>query len=96
MLFIYFCLTPPLFFSMGKMAIRYNTADVSDKREIIGSIYPEKLTFNGERLRTTRLNEVVSLIYTLDKGFRGIKKKTNQSFFDLSRKVGAAERTNGF
>jgi len=43
---------------------------------MIGSVYPEKLTFDGDRLRTTRINEAVRLIYTLDKGLP--EKETGQ------------------
>jgi DNA invertase Pin-like site-specific DNA recombinase len=32
------------------------------KRKIIGSIFPEKLVFDGENFRTTRVNEAVGLI----------------------------------
>jgi hypothetical protein len=36
------------------------------KRRIIGSIFPEKLTFYGLRFQTSRLNEGARLIYTLN------------------------------
>lgn len=52
----------------------YKEGDVKRKRVIIGSIYPEKLTFDGFQYRTTRVNEAVELIYTLDKGFRQKKR----------------------
>jgi site-specific DNA recombinase len=62
----------------------YKDGDVKRKRTIIGSIYPEKLTFDGFQYRTTRVNEAVELIYTLDAGF--IKNETGQTkeVFDLS------------
>jgi hypothetical protein len=47
----------------------YEKADNKMKREIIGSIYPEKLVFDGFHYRTARLNEAVELIYNLEKGF---------------------------
>lgn len=65
----------------------YENADNNSKREIIGSIYPEKLTFDGFHYRTARLNEVVSLIYSLDNGFSQNKNGQNESFFDLSTQV---------
>jgi site-specific DNA recombinase len=40
---------------------------MKSKRSILGSIFPEKLTFNGLKYRTTRVNDVVRLIYGLDK-----------------------------
>ena len=47
------------------------------KREIIGSIFPEKLVFDGMHYRTARLNEAVSLIYSLDKAFSENKNGQN-------------------
>lgn len=52
----------------------YQDGDTKRKRTIIGSIYPEKLTFDGFQYRTTRVNEAVELIYTVDAGF-GKKKQ---------------------
>ena len=45
----------------------YENADNIEKREIIGSIYPEKLVFDGFHYWTARLNEAVELIYSLSK-----------------------------
>ena len=66
----------------------YETGTIEEKRKVIGSIYPEKLTFDGDRLRTTRTNEVVELIYTLDKELK--EKETGQSSMNetLSCQVG--------
>ena len=47
----------------------YEKANNKIKREIIGSIFPEKLVFDGMHYRTARLNEAVSLIYNLGKAF---------------------------
>ena len=57
------------------------------KREIIGSIFPEKLVFDGENFRTTRVNEAVGLIYRLDAVFRENKNGTSDIFIDLSHQV---------
>ena len=62
----------------------YEKADNKGKREIIGSIYPEKLVFDGFQYRTARMNEAVELIYSLDKGFSQNKNGQTESFFDLS------------
>lgn len=43
----------------------YKDGDVKKKRQIIGSIFPEKLTFDGINYRTEWLNEAVRLIYSL-------------------------------
>ncbi len=72
----------------------YRDGDAKRKRVIIGSIYPEKLTFDGFVYRTTRINEAVELIYTLDKGFS--KKETGQTkeVFDLSCLVSPRQESN--
>jgi hypothetical protein len=54
---------------------------------IIGSIYPEKLTFDGFQYRTTRVNEAVELIYALDKGFTKNETGQTKEVFDLSSVV---------
>ena len=57
----------------------YEKADNKDKREIIGSIYPKKLTFDRFHYRTARLNESVELIYNLGEGLAKMKMdKPNQ------------------
>ena len=57
------------------------------KRQIIGSIFPEKLVFDGENFRTTRVSEAVELIYRLDAAFRENKNGTSDIFIDLSHQV---------
>ena len=54
----------------------YETADSEKKRDIISSMYPEKLTFDGFTLRTTRINEVIRIIYSMGVGFS--EKKTGK------------------
>jgi site-specific DNA recombinase len=62
----------------------YKEGDVKRKRVIIGSIYPEKLIFDGFQYRTTRLNEAVELIYALDAGFSQKETGQTKEVFDLS------------
>jgi hypothetical protein len=68
----------------------YEEADTKRKREIIGSMYPEKLTFDGMSYRTSRLNEAVELIYKPTRVSTKAKKdksvKTNLPFLLLSYK----------
>jgi site-specific DNA recombinase len=66
----------------------YETADTEKKWDIISSMYPEKLTFDGFTLRTTRLNEVIRVIYSVGKGFGENKNRTNGSKTNLSCNVG--------
>jgi site-specific DNA recombinase len=65
----------------------YEKVDNKGKREIIGSIYPEKLVFDGFHYRTARLNEAVALIYSLDNSFSEKENGQTESIFDLSTLV---------
>jgi site-specific DNA recombinase len=66
----------------------YENGSVMEKRQVIGSVYPEKLTFDGDQLRTTRINETVRLIYTLDKELAENEKGQNGNKTILSSQVG--------
>lgn len=65
----------------------YEKADNKAKREIIGSIFPEKLVFAGFQYRTARLNEAIQLIYNMGKGFSENRNGQTESIFDLSTLV---------
>ncbi len=52
----------------------YENGDIEKKREIISSIYPEKMSFDGFTLRTNRINEVTRLKYNMDEGSSKIKR----------------------
>ena len=65
----------------------YENASSVRKREIIGSIFPEKLIFDGFNYRTARLNEAVRIIYSLDTAFGENKNGTSENFSDLSHQV---------
>jgi site-specific DNA recombinase len=52
--------------TLSKLDELYANGTIIEKRKIIGSIYPEKLIFDGNEYRTPRLNEAVRLIYTPD------------------------------
>lgn len=60
----------------------YEQASPETKKRIIGSIFPEKLTFDGTSYRTTRVNELFALICSGDKGLTKRKpgKKAGQSY----------------
>ena len=75
------------FTALSQLDELYLLADVKTKRSITGSIYPEKVVFDGFQYRTTRLNEVVELIYNVDKGFRKKETGQNEKNFDLSSVV---------
>jgi site-specific DNA recombinase len=74
----------------------FETADIEMKREIVSSMYSEKMTFNGFSFRTSRINEIARMIYSLDEDYSENKNRANGNNSNLSCQVGAAERTNGF
>ncbi len=53
----------------------------------MGSIYPEKFTFDGQAVRTSIINEIVKHIYLINNELDKNKKGTNSSFLSLSQKV---------
>jgi hypothetical protein len=66
---------------------RFEKGTVKEQREIVGSIYPENLTFDGEHYRTARLNEAVRQIYLIEKELQENKNGTSEGNFDLCRKA---------
>ena len=68
----------------------YENGDIEKKREIISSIYPEKITFNRFALRTNLINEMFQPIYSLDKDLSKNKNGTNRNNSSLPCQVGVA------
>ena len=52
----------------------YESGALEEKRQILGSIFPENLVFDGIEIRTARLNEGVELIYQISSKITGQKK----------------------
>lgn len=73
--------------NISKLDILYVEGSVTQKRKIIGSIFPEKLTFDGFQYRTNRVNEAISLMCLLSKQLEGKKNGTSPNFLDLSQQV---------
>ena len=65
----------------------YETADIDKKRDIINSMFPEKMHFENNSLRTGRLNEAVRYIYMMGNDLDGNKKGQNGSDSILSFQV---------
>lgn len=66
---------------------RYCNADIHGKRQIIGSIFPEKLQFENDIYRTTNINEAVKLIYSIGEVFSELEKEQAPNFESLSSRV---------
>ena len=71
-----------------KLEYLYETADIEKKREIISSMYPEKMTFDGFSVRTNRINDVARLMYSINVGFSENKNRTSGNNSSLSCEVG--------
>jgi site-specific DNA recombinase len=70
-----------------KLDYIYETGDIEKKREVISSMFPEKMTFDGTSLRTPRVNETVNFIYMIDNELGGNKNRTNGNNSNLSCEV---------
>lgn len=74
----------------------YSNATLPAKRQIIGSIFTEKLVFEENAYRTTRRNEVVELICSTAKDLQGSKNWTapaNRGLSNLVIPLGLEPRT---
>ncbi|WP_288447341.1 recombinase family protein [uncultured Chryseobacterium sp.] len=76
--------------AVTKISERYKKADSVDKRAIIGLIYPEKLTFDGENFQTAKINTFVHTIFLIKKEL-GNKKNRQRS--EKSSNVGFVTST---
>jgi len=65
----------------------YQRSGLAEKRKIIGSIYPEKLCFDGVKHRTAYISEPLSLILQINSKLQSIKKGERFSFLNLSPQV---------
>jgi site-specific DNA recombinase len=74
-------------FNLSHLSVYWEEGTVAERRKIVGSIFPEKLTFDGFTYRTARVNEAARLIYSLDTGFREMKNGKDNDFSRLSRWV---------
>ena len=55
----------------------YDKSTVAQKQEIISSIFPEKLQFDGIKCRTPRINDALRYILQIDKN---LEEKIRDSF----------------
>lgn len=73
--------------ALSKLPKLFEDSDIEKKREIVGSIFREKLSFDGIEYRTPRLNEAAQLIYQINKKLRANKNGKEVDFSTLSRPV---------
>lgn len=62
----------------------FEKADFEGKQLIIGSIFPDNLIFKEKNYRTTKVNEVIKLICSIDKAFQENRNKKVGKIADLS------------
>ncbi|PZR22337.1 MAG: hypothetical protein DI539_05870 [Flavobacterium psychrophilum] len=60
--------------SLSHLDTHYVNMPTVKKRELIGSIFPEKIVFDGKDYRTPRVNEAARLIYMINSDLYSIKK----------------------
>ncbi|MGQ3087692.1 recombinase family protein [Flavobacterium sp.] len=84
--------------TLCNIASTYKEGDVETKRYVVGSIYPEKLLFDGSTYRTPRINVLAEHISLINKGLGDKKNRTNESSSHLSglvAKTGVEPVTSG-
>ena len=70
-----------------KLLERYRNSTVQEKRNLIGSIFPEKFVFKNNKIGTTELAEAFAMILNYSKGFKKQKSGQNKYFNCLSALV---------
>ena len=70
--------------NLGKL---YKEGTVIHKRNLLCSMFPEKMIFDGKNFRTPRVNEAVQLISTVAKGLREKKEGKICDFSLMSTQV---------
>jgi len=66
--------------NLSRLQMTYIEGNTEEKRIIIGSIYPEKLCFDGLAYRTAQVNEVANLIYLINRRLEAKKIGQNLIF----------------
>ena len=77
----------------------YKNSSVGLKQELIGSIFPEKLVFDGNKCRTQKINQAILLIISIGKAFRKNKSEQlpfNKQLFAFVVPPGIEPGTHGF
>ena len=82
--------------SISQLDVLYERGTVIQKRKVVSSMFPEKLTFDGFQYRTQRVNEAINLILLIDSKLKGIKKGTSHSVSDLSQEVNPLVQNSNF
>ena len=72
---------------LSKLNELFSEGDILTKREVLGSIFREKLGFDGFDYRTGRISDPAKLIFQINKKLRGDKNGKERDSLRLSRAV---------
>ncbi len=72
---------------VGNIWKLYECGGIETKRQIIGSIFPEKLEFDGKIYRTASMNVVANRIYQITNGLSVNKKRLSEDISHLACQV---------
>ena len=78
---------------------QFNKEDSKKKRDLVGSIFPQNLCFDGDKDRTARVNDIALNITLTNKELGDKKKRTKTDLSDLPASVvwaGIEPATHGF
>ena len=65
----------------------FSNAEINEKRLLIGSIFPKNFQFEKNEVRTADINPILLKIASVNKGYKGNKKRDKSQKNDLSRLV---------
>lgn len=70
--------------SITNLGRLYQEGGIQTKRSIIGSIFPEKLEFDGKSYRTTRMNSIARYIFQINNDLHQNKNRKSNHFNHFS------------
>jgi site-specific DNA recombinase len=73
--------------ALSRLDCLYNDGDAMNKKAVSGSIYRERLRFDGKDYQTPKLNEAAALIYNINKELGHKKSGKECKALHLSRSV---------
>lgn len=70
--------------ALSRLDVLYKEGDIRKKREIISSIFPEKICFDGTQYRTFRVNEAARFMFLINSELQNKKDRKRGDFSLLS------------
>lgn len=71
----------------------YNEVSSENQKKLIGSIFPEKIYFEDNFYRTTKINEAVGLVFNLGAGFNKNSPEGNSRLSSVAPPAGLEPAT---